>query len=252
MLIIGFALALLVGLAMGLLGAGGSILGVPIFVYLLGFEAKQAIAMSLGVVGATSLIGALRHGQLGHVNLRVALVFAPVAMVGTYGGAHLALFVSDAAQLALFGAVMLAAALFMVREAETPPSKRRHPVADAALVVVEGLVVGVLTGLVGVGGGFLIVPVFILLMGLPVREAVGTSLLVIALKSFAGFVGYLGHVDVAWGFMGGFTAIAIVGIWIGAHFVQRVPPLIIRRAFATLLVVMGVWMLYQNRSVFGL
>jgi uncharacterized membrane protein YfcA len=252
MLIIGFALALLVGLAMGLLGAGGSILGVPIFVYLLGFEAKQAIAMSLGVVGATSLIGAFRHGQLGHVNLRVASIFAPVAMVGTYLGAHLALFVSDAAQLALFGAVMLGAAFFMVREAETPPSKRRHPVVDAALVVVEGLVVGVLTGLVGVGGGFLIVPVFILLMGLPVREAVGTSLLVIALKSFAGFVGYLGHVDVAWGFMGGFTAIAIVGIWIGARFVQRVPPLIIRRAFATLLVVMGIWMLYQNRSVVGL
>jgi uncharacterized membrane protein YfcA len=147
---------------------------------------------------------------------------------------------------------MLAAALFMVREEETPPSKRRHPVVDASLVVIEGLVVGVLTGLVGVGGGFLIVPVFILLMGLPVRDAVGTSLLVIALKSFAGFVGYLGHVDVPWGFMGGFTAIAIVGIWIGAHFVQRVPPRLIRRAFATLLLVMGLWMLYQNRSVFGL
>jgi uncharacterized membrane protein YfcA len=252
MLIIGFALALLVGLAMGLLGAGGSILGVPIFVYLLGFEAKQAIAMSLGVVGATSLIGAFRHGQLGNINLRVAVVFAPVAMVGTYLGAHLALFVSDAAQLALFGSVMLAAALFMVREAETPPAKRRHPAVNAALVVVEGLVVGVLTGVVGVGGGFLIVPVFILLMGLPVKEAVGTSLLVIALKSFAGFVGYLEHVDVAWGFMAGFTAIAIVGFWIGAHFVQRVPPLLIRRGFATLLLVMGVWMLYQNRSVVGL
>jgi uncharacterized membrane protein YfcA len=252
MLITGFALALVVGLAMGLLGAGGSILSVPIFVYLLGFEAKQAIAMSLGVVGAASLVGAFRHGQLGHVNLRVALVFAPVAMVGTYLGAHLAMLISDAAQLAMFGAVMLAAAFFMVREEETPPSKRSHPVVDAALVVVEALVVGVLTGLVGVGGGFLIVPVFILLMGLPVREAVGTSLLVIALKSFAGFVGYLGHVNVEWGFMGGFTAIAIVGIWIGAHFVQRVPPLLIRRAFATLLLVMGLWMLYQNRSVVGL
>lgn len=252
MLITGFALALLVGLAMGLLGAGGSILSVPIFLYFFGFEAKQAIAMSLGVVGATSLVGAFRHGQLGHVNLRVALVFAPVAMVGTYLGAQFAMLISDAAQLATFGAVMLAAAFFMVREEEPPPSKRRHPVGYAALVVVEALVVGVLTGLVGVGGGFLIVPVFILLMGLPVKEAVGTSLLVIALKSFAGLAGYLRHVDVAWGSMGGFTAIAIMGIWIGAHFVQRVSPQLIRRAFATLLLVMGLWMLYRNLSVVGL
>jgi uncharacterized membrane protein YfcA len=253
MLILGFAMALLVGLSLGLLGGGGSILTVPIFVYILDIEAKAAIAMSLAVVGGTSLVGALRHGQVGNVNGRVALIFGPVAMLGTYLGARLSVYFSGAMQLALFAVVMLVGAFFMLREslAVLPtPRRPQRPGLAFALIVAEGLSVGVLTGLVGVGGGFLIVPVLVLLTGLPMKQAVGTSLLVIALKSFAGFAGYVGQVDVNWGFMAGFTAIAIVGIWIGAHLVQYVSQRALKGAFAVLLLVMGCWILYQNRAAF--
>ena len=253
MLILGSAFALLVGLSMGLLGGGGSILTVPIFVYVLGFEAKQSIAMSLAVVGATGLVGAVRHGQIGNLNLRVALIFGPVAMVGTYVGARLSVFFSGTAQLALFAVVMLAAAVLMLRDPKVQGGSREsvmaHPVALLTLVVVEGLVVGVVTGLVGVGGGFLIVPA-LLVLGLPMKEAVGTSLLVIALKSFAGFAGYLPQVEVDWEFIVSFTAIAIVGIWIGAHVVQFVSQKTLRRAFSVLLIVLAIAILYQNRAVF--
>ena len=253
MMILGMALALLVGLSLGLLGGGGSILTVPLFVYVLGFEAKQAIAMSLAVVGATGLVGAVRHGQIGNLNLRVALIFGPVAMVGTYLGARLSVFFSGTAQLVLFAVVMLAAAIFMLRDPQAEGGSREsvvaHPVALLTLVVVEGLVVGVLTGLVGVGGGFLIVPA-LLLLGLPMKQAVGTSLLVIALKSFAGFAGYLPQVEVNWEFIAGFTAMAIVGIWIGAHVVQFVSQRVLRRTFAILLFVMAVAILYENRGIF--
>lgn len=252
MLILGLGLALVVGLAMGLLGAGGSILSVPIFVYVLGFEAKQAIAMSLAVVGVISLVGVVRHGRLGNVNLRIALTFGPIAMLGTYFGARLSVFFSGTEQLALFGAVMLVASFFMLSDPHPAPSGRRLPDVARALVVLGALGVGILTGLAGVGGGFLIVPVFILLLRLPVKQAVGTSLLVIALKAFAGFGGYLTHVDVAWGLIGGFAAIAIVGIWIGTHLLQFLSPHAIKRVFGIFLLVMGTWILYENRGAFEL
>lgn len=251
MLLLGLLLALLVGLSLGLLGGGGSILAVPIFVYVLGFGAKESIAMSLAVVGATSLVGAIRHGRDGNLNLRVALTFGPFAMGGAYLGARLAAFVSGASQLALFALVMLLAALFMFRD--RPPQRSRRvglerPALALALIVLEGLAVGVLTGLVGVGGGFLIVPALVLLTGLPMKEAVGTSLLVIALKSVTGFAGYLPQVEVDWAFMAGFTAVAVAGIWVGAHLVRYVSQSALRRAFAVFLLVMGAWILYRNRT----
>lgn len=275
MALLGFSLAALIGLSLGMLGGGGSILTVPIFVYVLGFGAKEAIAMSLAVVGATSLFGAASHWRAGNVDLRVALIFGAVAMVGTYLGARLAIYFSDAAQLALFAVVMLLAAYFMFRGRREPASKQATtslpgsaPVtpptpgapapATAArpagrmplgLIAAEGIAVGVLTGLVGVGGGFLIVPALVLLGKLPMREAVGTSLLVIALKSFAGFYGYLDQVVVDWGFMAGFTGVAIVGIVIGTALVSRIPQRALQRAFAVFLLVMGSWLLYQNRGV---
>jgi len=252
------ALAGLIGLSLGLLGGGGSILTVPVLVYLLGFGAKEAIAMSLAVVGATSLVGAVGHWRSGHVNVRVALLFGGVAMVGTYLGARLAVFVSGGVQLGLFGAVMLVAAVFMLRpddEAGAPSSSRTADTAAGALgglspglVVVEGLAVGVLTGLVGVGGGFLIVPALVLLGGLPMKEAVGTSLLIIAMKSATGFYGYLGQVPVDWGFMATFTAAAVVGILAGAYLVRFVSQTQLKRAFAALLLVMGSTILWQNRA----
>ncbi|MGD8867934.1 MAG: sulfite exporter TauE/SafE family protein [Gemmatimonadales bacterium] len=254
MLILGLALALVVGLSLGMLGAGGSILAVPIFVYVLGFDAKEAIAMSLAVVAATSFIGATRHMRAGNINLRVALIFGPAAMAGTYLGARFSVFFSGSAQLAMFAVIVLSAAGFMLYEPKSAPKSKalalRRPALALVLVVSEGLAVGLVTGLVGVSGGFLIVPVLVLLLGIPMKEAVGTALLVISLKSATGFLGYLGHVDVYWGFIAAFTAIAVAGILIGAQLVRYIAPRVLKRFFAVFLLVIGIWILYQNRSVF--
>lgn len=255
---IGLALAALIGVALGLMGGGGSILTVPIFVYVLGFDAKEAIALSLAVVGAVSLAGVVGHWRAGNVRPRVAVTFGLVAMVGTYGGARLAVLVSGGVQLVLFAAVMLVAAWFMFRDRDVTegesaggqpvPAHEDSPWVRYGLVVIEGLGVGVLTGLVGVGGGFLIVPVLVLLAGLSMKEAVGTSLLVIAMKSAAGFYGYLGQVEVPWSFLALFTAVAVGGIVVGTHLIRYVSQTALRRAFAVFLVVMGSGILWQNRA----
>ena len=243
----------MIGLSLGLMGGGGSILTVPIFVYVLGYGPKEAIAMSLAVVGTTSLFGALGHWKAGNVNLRVAGIFGIVAMAGTYLGARLAVFFSGAAQLVLFAVVMLVAAFFMFRERSiaAPAVGREVDLSEMplGLIVIEGIGVGVLTGLVGVGGGFLIVPALVLLGRLPMKQAVGTSLLVIAMKSAGGFVGYLGQVEVPWGFMALFTAVAIGGILVGAHLVAFVSQSALKRSFALFLLLMGSFILYQNRGV---
>lgn len=240
-------LATLIGLALGLLGGGGSILTVPVFVYALGLEPKEAIVASLAVVGATSLFGAVGHWRAGNVDVRVASLFGAVAMVGTYAGARLAVFVSGTMQLALFAIVMLLAAALMLR----PPALARvGPEKEGARrvrsIVAEGFTVGMVTGLVGVGGGFLVVPALVLLGGLPMKQAVGTSLLVISLKSAAGFLGYRGQVDVPWVLVGLFTGVGVVGILLGAHLVRYVPQHALQRAFAILLLVTGGLILYQN------
>lgn len=244
------ALGVVIGLSLGILGGGGSILTVPIFVYLLGMGAKEAIAASLAVVGATSFFGALGHWKQGNVDLRIAGIFGVVAMGGTYLGARLAVFFSGSAQLVLFALVMLIAAAFMFRPVSAPEA----PIAPAermplTLIAVEGVAVGVLTGLVGVGGGFLIVPALVLLAGLPMKRAVGTSLVVIAFKSAAGFAGYFGQVSLDWMLISVFTLVAVVGILAGTRFVRHVPQATLQRAFAIFLVVMGGFILYQNRAL---
>jgi uncharacterized membrane protein YfcA len=257
MLVLGISLGLLIGLSLGLLGGGGSILTVPIFVYVMGFDAKASIAMSLAVVGVTSLIGAIGHWRIGNVHVRVVIVFGSVAMAGTYLGARLAAFVSGTFQLVLFAVVMIAAGYFMLlgRVPGVRPGAGDLYLDDRsrlsiALITVEGLAVGVLTGMVGVGGGFLIVPALVLLVRIPMKQAVGTSLAVIALKSATGFLGYLGQVEVDWLFMGLFSALAIAGILIGTMLLRFVPQQALRRAFAILLLIMGAAILYQNRAAF--
>lgn len=250
MILLGYAMGLLIGLALGLLGGGGSILTVPVFVYLLGMDAKLAIATSLAVVGLTSLFGTISHWKAGNVNLRVAVIFGLVAMAGTFLGARLAVFFTGAAQMLLFALVMLLAAFFMLKQKPAAREEAHPGPMPVGLIVLEGLAVGVLTGLVGVGGGFLIVPALVLLGKVPMKEAVGTSLLVIAMKSLAGFLGYLDQVDVQWGFMLGFTAVAIVGILAGTFLVRFVPQAALKQAFAVFLLVMGGVILYQNRQVF--
>jgi uncharacterized membrane protein YfcA len=246
------AFAALVGLSLGLLGGGGSILTVPVFVYVLGFAPRDAIAANLGVVGAVSLFGAAGHWREGNVNVRAALVFGAIAMAGTYGGARLGALLPGGVQLTLFAGVMLAAAWFMSRPRPSAPDAnegktRALPVAPLAAAAVG---VGLLTGLVGVGGGFMIVPALVLLLGVPMKRAVGTSLLVIAMNSAAGVAGYWGEAVVRWDVLATFTAVAIAGILAGTRLSRRVPQEALRRAFAGFLVVVATFILYQNRGLF--
>lgn len=253
MTLLGLLLAVFMGLALGLLGGGGSILAVPILVYALGFGAREAVAASLAVVGLTSLFGAAEHWRKGHVRLRVALVFGPIAAAGAYLGARLAGFLSGAVQLSLFGAVMLAAAFFMFRN-DGPDEDCEKSSSDGSVgrlllrFAAPGMGVGVLTGLVGVGGGFLIVPALVLLGEVPMGAAVGTSLLVIAMNSFAGFAGYLGKAEIPWGLMSVFAGLAVAGSFAGAYLVRFVPQHALKRGFAVFLVVMAAFILYENGS----
>ena len=239
----------LIGAALGLLGGGGSVLTVPIFVYVLGFSPKEAIAMSLAVVAATSAFGTAGHWHAGNVNVRIAAVFGGVAMLGTLFGVQLARFIPGTTQMVIFGAVMLAAAAFMLRGRPVSDEKRSEgvarPAVSAVRVVPGGLLVGSLTGIVGVGGGFLIGPA-LMLMRMPLREAVGTSLLVITGTCVVGFLGYLGHVSVDWVAVALVAAGTLPGIALGSYLHQFVPQSILRRGFAVFLVVMAAFMFIEN------
>ncbi|MEO7823418.1 MAG: sulfite exporter TauE/SafE family protein [Gemmatimonadaceae bacterium] len=253
MAFIGYALAALVGLSLGVMGGGGSILTVPIFVYVLGFDPKVAIAMSLPVVGATSLIGAISHWKEGNVKLRTAALFGVIAMAGAYAGARLSIFLSGSFQLVLLAIVMLMAAVSMFRSArrdnrraldELPESRR----VGFGLLIPVALAVGLLTGLVGIGGGFLVVPALVLLAGISMKQAVGTSLLVIAMNSLSGSIGYVGQVTMPWGLMLGFTAVAAAGILAGTRIVRFVSQPALKQGFAVFLLLMGAFILHKNRG----
>lgn len=246
-LVLALVLSLLIGLSLGLLGGGGSILTVPILVYALGVEAKVAIATSLLVVGATSAFSAIQHGMKGAVRWRVAVQFGASSVVGAYLGGYAADYFSGTALLLLFGAMMLATAVAMLRPKKAPKEgaegPKKHP---WWLAVIEGLVVGAVTGLVGAGGGFLVVPALVLLGGLGMREAIGTSLVVIAFKSFAGYAGHATHVTIDWQLAGIVTVAAVVGSVFGALLAHRVPQAFLRKGFGIFVLVMAVFLLSQE------
>ena len=256
MLVLGYALAALIGLSLGLLGGGGSILTVPILVYVLGFDPKLAIAMSLPVVGGTSLVGAASHWRAGNVDVRMAALFGVIAMGAAFVGARLAVFLSGKVQLAVLAVVMLAASASMFRSARRSRAGGA-PASDVVqsmtigLLVPVAVAVGGLTGLVGIGGGFLVVPALVLLAKVPMKQAVGTSLLVIAMNSASGFAGYFGRVAIPWSFLFGFTAVAAVGIVAGTYLSRFVSQASLKQAFSVFLLFMGAFILYKNRSVFG-
>jgi uncharacterized protein len=238
----------LIGAALGLLGGGGSVLTVPIFVYVLGFSPKEAIAMSLAVVAATSAFGTVGYWRAGHVNIRIATVFGGVAMLGTLLGVRLARFIPGTTQMVMFGAVMLAAAVFMLRGRPPCDEQRREgtrSIASTVKVVAGGLLVGSLTGIVGVGGGFLIVPALVL-MQMPLRAAVGTSLLVITGTCVVGVLGYLGHVSLDWAAVALVAAGTLPGMALGSYLHQYVPQPILRRGFAVFLVVMAAFIFIES------
>jgi uncharacterized protein len=252
-IIVGYVLAALVGLSLGLMGGGGSILTVPIFVYVLGYDPKLAIAMSLPVVGVTSLVGAIGHWRAGNVQLRAAGLFGAIAMVGAFAGAKLGGLLNGQVQLSILALVMLVAAAMMFRSAGRTPVAGSEPAARSMpvhLLLPVALSVGVLTGLIGIGGGFLVVPALVILARTPMKQAVGTSLLVIAMNSVSGFAGYLGQVEVPWSFMASFTVVAVAGILAGTYLVRFVSQRALKQAFAVFLIVMGSFILYRNRTVF--
>jgi len=253
-MLLGSLLGFLIGIALGMLGGGGSILTVPVFVYVLHFEPKQAIGMSLFVVGVTSLAGAANYYRRQNVDFRIALLFGGAAMFATFIASHLASYISGAIQLFVFALVMLVAATLMfIRTGRRMPPLDHHTVPltrrRMLLFASKGLGVGTLTGLVGVGGGFLIVPALVLIGNLPMKRAVGTSLLIIAMNAGVGFLAYYGKIEIAWPLMLLITAVAIGGMLLGTKLARRVPAAVLRRAFAIFLVCMAFFILYESRAV---
>lgn len=247
MLIVGLVIALFVGVALGLLGGGGSILTVPLFLYVFGVEAKAAIAMSLLVVGSTSVAALVSHARAGRVQWRIGAIFGAASMIGAYGAGRVAKFLPSAALVVAFGAMMLVTAVAMMRPRKEGESSSKSPAKlRVGWILVEGLVVGAITGLVGAGGGFLVVPALTLLAGLAMPEAVATSLLVIALKSFAGFAGYATTVSISYSLVAMVVGTAIVGSFIGSALVAKVHPDSLRRGFGWFVVAMAIFVLGQE------
>lgn len=240
------AAAVIIGLLLGLLGGGGSILTVPVLVYLAGIEPKAAIAMSLFIVGATSLVAVIAHARAGRVRWRVGVLFGAAGMVGAYAGGRTAEYLPGTVLLTAFAVMMVVTAVAMIRrraEPGTDAAPQRRPIVK---ILAEGLVVGLFTGLVGAGGGFLIVPALVILGGLSMPVAVGTSLLVIAAKSFAGLAGYLHSTTIDGPLALAITALAIGGSLIGGRLVDRVDPVRLRRGFGWFVAVMGAVLMAQQ------
>jgi len=244
-------IGLVLGLLLGILGGGGSILTVPALVYGAGIAPKPAIAMSLAVVGVTSVVGGVWQWTQGNVQSRVALLFGLAAMAGALVGARLADFLRGDVQLLLLAAVMIAAAMGMLRGSTTPAHDARRSTAPLrpVLLGVTGVAVGIMTGIVGIGGGFLIVPALTLLAGLSMADAVGTSLVIIAMNSAAGFVGTLGHVAVSWQATATVIVGAIAGIAAGTSIGGRLSAAQLQRGFAVFLLGVAAFVVYANRAL---
>jgi uncharacterized protein len=250
MIALTIALAVLVGVTLGLLGAGGSILTVPLLAYVAGMEAKQAIATSLLVVGVTSAVGAISHARAGRVEWRTGLVFGAARTAGAYAGGLLASFIPGRVLLVGFAAIMIATATAMLRGRKAVGATAEQSSLPVVKILLEGLAVGLVTGLVGAGGGFLVVPVLALLGGLPMPVAVGTSLIVIAMKSFAGLGGYLASVHINWAVAAAVTVAALVGGLIGARLTAMVDPDALRQAFGWFVLTMSSVILGQEIHAF--
>jgi uncharacterized protein len=243
-LLLALALSTMIGVSLGLLGGGGSILAVPVLVYVARVEVHSAIGMSLAIVGATALVGGLVHARAGRVHLRAATIFGAAGIVGAPLGAQATHRVAPRILLLLFAGLMLAVGALMLRSRGAPghEASRAHPVAEPA----AGFGVGLLTGFLGVGGGFLVVPALTLLARLPIHVAVGTSLLVIAANSAAGLAGHLGRGEMPLGLTAAFTAAAATGAIAGVGVAGTLDPLRLRRAFAAFVVLVGLFLLAKN------
>ncbi len=243
LLILTLVLTVLVGVSLGLLGGGGSILMVPLLTYVAGLEPQQAITASLVVVGVTSAVSVVTHARHDRVQWRTGLVFGAAGMVGAFLGGLAGGHLPGQLLMIAFAVMMLATAGAMIRGRRKSAPQSAPTRLPVDKVLVEGLVVGLVTGIVGAGGGFLVVPALVLLGGLPMAVAVGTSLLVIALKSLAGVAGYLTTTVVDWPLVGALAVMAVAGSLVGARLQARVPEEALRRVFGWFVVGMGVLVL---------
>ena len=262
--ILGYFGALLVGLVLGLIGGGGSILTVPILVYLIGLNPIIATAYSLFVVGITSAIGAFQNFKKGLVDIKTAAIFAIPAFIAVYlTRRYLVQMIPEEVLsigdfvvsntifiMILFALIMLLASFSMIKnkrktlnESEAETQSFNYP-----LIAIEGFVVGILTGLVGAGGGFLIIPALVLLAKLPMKKAVGTSLLIIAVKSLIGFLGDIANIEIDWKFLLVFTTISILGIIIGVYISKFISGKKLKKGFGYFTLIMAIYILYKELS----
>jgi hypothetical protein len=247
-MIVALALSLLIGVSLGLLGGGGSILTLPILTYAVGMEPKQAIAASLFVVGVTSATGAIAHARAGRVHWRTGVLFGAAGMAGAFAGGRAAAYIPTGVLMVAFAAMMIATAAAMLRGRRAITARRGSlPVGK---ILIEGAAVGIVTGIVGAGGGFLVVPALVLLGGMPMEIAVGTSLIVIAMKSFAGLAGHLGHIDLDWASTIAVTGAAIAGSLAGGGLVGRIHPDRLRRGFGIFVLAMAALILADQLGLF--
>ncbi len=259
--IIGYIASIFIGISLGLIGGGGSILTVPVLVYLFGIGAEMSTAYSLFIVGSTALVGGIRNASLGNVNYKTAVVFTIPAFIAVYATrAYLVpaipseimtigtyVLTKDIAIMVFFALVMLAASVSMIRNKrkEEEEDENAVPKFNVPAIILEGAVVGILTGIVGAGGGFLIIPALVLFAKLPMKKAVGTSLLIIAAKSLIGFIGdvqrYGDQLD--WKLLLTVTAIAVFGIFIGIYLNKFIDGKKLKKGFGWFVLLMAVYII---------
>ena len=264
MYIAGYLASILIGLSLGLIGGGGSILTVPVLVYLFGIDPILGTAYSLFIVGVTSVIGSISYSRHSLVDVRTAIIFGLPSIVAVFlTRAYLVpaipqevlrlgdLIIDRGMMLMLlFAILMLVASIGMIRPTtkspKSPQSVLTHRKYPYILILIEGLVVGSLTGLVGAGGGFLIIPALVILGRLPMKQAIGTSLVIISAKSLLGFLGESGLRDLDWGFLLSVTAFAILGIFLGMKLSHRIDGARLKPAFGWFVFVMGIYIILKE------
>ena len=262
--IIGYIASVFIGVSLGLIGGGGSILTVPVLVYLFGESAELSTAYSLFIVGTTALVGGIRNATKGNVNYKTAVVFTIPAFIAVYlTRAYLVpaipqniltvgafTLTKDIAIMVFFALVMLAASVSMIRNKreEKEEEGETEPVFNVPAIIAEGAVVGVLTGIVGAGGGFLIIPALVLFAKLPMKKAVGTSLLIIAAKSLIGFIGDVQRPDliIDWTLLLTVTAIAVAGIFVGIYATNFIDGKKLKKGFGWFVLVMAVYIILKQ------
>lgn len=259
--IFGFGASILIGVSLGLIGGGGSILTLPVLVYLLHLNPVTSTAYSLFIVGSTSLVGSFTYMRKELVNYRAAVVFAIPSFIAVYltrkylvpsipsslftvGGFEVT---KNMAIMVFFALVMLAASYSMIQDKKESKGGDSEGIKfNYPLIALEGGVVGILTGIVGAGGGFLIIPALVLLARLPMKMAVGTSLLIIAAKSLIGFVGDMSNMQVDWPFLLEFTTLSVVGIFVGTYMSKYIPGQKLKKSFGWFVLVMGVYIIAKE------